>query len=215
MTFPPGRARLEMNPAAIGSPTAAITIGILPLAFRAASVASVPAVKMTCTFIRTRSAARIGSRSSCRKIKRNILAVRPPSFLKRCAERGDASLCLRVTLNVRQEHAYSPHLHALLPACSERPRGGSASKKCGEFPPFHGLSSCRGPRRVRGRISHFEIENCAVSHTWARNRLCLLWVKSRHRGISDQCPLYPQKRTSLSAVAMSAFCQKRTLAPNR
>ena len=24
---------------------------------------------------------------------------------------------------------------------------------------------------------------------------CPLWVKSRHRGTSDQCPLYPQKRT--------------------
>jgi len=23
-----------------------------------------------------------------------------------------------------------------------------------------------------------------------------LWVKSRHCGISNQCPLYPQKRTS-------------------
>jgi len=25
---------------------------------------------------------------------------------------------------------------------------------------------------------------------------CPLWVKSRHRGASNQCPLYPQKRTS-------------------
>ena len=24
---------------------------------------------------------------------------------------------------------------------------------------------------------------------------CPLWVKSRHRDISNQCPLYPQKRT--------------------
>jgi len=31
----------------------------------------------------------------------------------------------------------------------------------------------------------------------------------------EACLLYPQKRTSLSAVVMSAFCQKRTLAPNR
>src|SRR5215813_12095309 len=35
-------------------------------------------------------------------------------------------------------------------------------------------------------------------------------VKSRHRGTSKQCPLYPQKRTSLSAIAMSALCQKQT-----
>jgi hypothetical protein len=26
-----------------------------------------------------------------------------------------------------------------------------------------------------------------------------------------RCPLYPQKRTLLSAIAMSALCQKRTL----
>ena|SRR6516165_4486108 len=39
---------------------------------------------------------------------------------------------------------------------------------------------------------------------------CLLWVKSRHRGTSNQCPLYPQKRTSIEPVGMSALCQQRT-----
>ena len=39
---------------------------------------------------------------------------------------------------------------------------------------------------------------------------CPLWVKSRHRRTSNQCPLYPQKRTSMSTIAMSALCQKRT-----
>ena len=39
----------------------------------------------------------------------------------------------------------------------------------------------------------------------------LCWVKSRHSNQSAQCPLYPQKRTSLNAVLMSALCQKRTL----
>jgi hypothetical protein len=33
---------------------------------------------------------------------------------------------------------------------------------------------------------------------------CPLWVKSRHRIRSASCPLYPQKRTSLSAIGMSA-----------
>jgi len=37
-----------------------------------------------------------------------------------------------------------------------------------------------------------------------------LWVKSRHRGISNQCPLYPQKRTWELSRDMSALCQKRT-----
>src|SRR5215831_11241548 len=41
-------------------------------------------------------------------------------------------------------------------------------------------------------------------------RECPLWVKSRHRGTSDQCPLYPQKRTLIERVGMSALCQKRT-----
>jgi hypothetical protein len=27
------------------------------------------------------------------------------------------------------------------------------------------------------------------------DRQCPLWVKSRHRNSSNQCPLYPQKRT--------------------
>src|SRR5262245_37875637 len=41
---------------------------------------------------------------------------------------------------------------------------------------------------------------------------CPLWVRSGHCGVSGQFPLYSQKRTSLSAIAMSALCQKRTYA---
>jgi hypothetical protein len=41
-----------------------------------------------------------------------------------------------------------------------------------------------------------------------RNRIgrdeCLLWVKSRHRGISNRCPLYPHKRTLIERIWMSA-----------
>jgi len=37
-----------------------------------------------------------------------------------------------------------------------------------------------------------------------------LWVKSRHNNRSAQCPLYPQKRTLVERVGMSAKCQKRT-----
>jgi hypothetical protein len=40
---------------------------------------------------------------------------------------------------------------------------------------------------------------------------CPLWVKSRHSAVSEQCPLYPQKQTSIERVGMSALCQKRTL----
>ena len=43
------------------------------------------------------------------------------------------------------------------------------------------------------------------------SRSCPLWVKSRHRDISNQCPLYPQKQTFGDTIGMSALCQKRTL----
>src|SRR5215469_11974911 len=35
-------------------------------------------------------------------------------------------------------------------------------------------------------------------------------IKSGHRSTSDQCPLYPKKRTLVERVGMSALCQKRT-----
>ena len=39
---------------------------------------------------------------------------------------------------------------------------------------------------------------------------CPLWVKSGHSPRFVRCPLYPQKRTFASVIAMSALCQKRT-----
>src|SRR5215469_8526688 len=42
-------------------------------------------------------------------------------------------------------------------------------------------------------------------------RSCPLWVKSRHRKGSAGCPLYPQKRTLIERVRMSALCQEQTL----
>ena len=44
---------------------------------------------------------------------------------------------------------------------------------------------------------------------------CPLWVKSRHTGRSEQCPLYPQERTLVERIVMSALCQKRTHAPQQ
>jgi len=44
---------------------------------------------------------------------------------------------------------------------------------------------------------------------------CPLWVKSRHRRTSNQCPLYPQKRTLELSGVMSALCQKQTHAPQQ
>jgi hypothetical protein len=56
------------------------------------------------------------------KFKCNIPAVCPPSLPKRRLQRGDASLRLRVSLDVRQEYAYSPHPFGLLRTRSEGPR---------------------------------------------------------------------------------------------
>src|SRR5215469_5691071 len=39
---------------------------------------------------------------------------------------------------------------------------------------------------------------------------CPLWVKSRRQRVSDQCPLYPRKRTWFGVIVMSALCQKQT-----
>ena len=39
-----------------------------------------------------------------------------------------------------------------------------------------------------------------------------LWVNNGDDALKSQCPLYPQKRTLLSATGMSALCQKQTLA---
>src|SRR5215469_11431279 len=39
---------------------------------------------------------------------------------------------------------------------------------------------------------------------------CPLWVKSGRSLMIDACLLYPQKRTLLERVRMSALCQKRT-----
>src|SRR6516162_5387051 len=39
---------------------------------------------------------------------------------------------------------------------------------------------------------------------------CPLWVKSRHSDVSERCPLYPQYRTWIGTVVMSALCQKQT-----
>src|SRR5215469_14410262 len=41
------------------------------------------------------------------------------------------------------------------------------------------------------------------------SRSCPLWVKSRHRGISNQCPLYPQKRPKCASNRLCCLCGSR------
>jgi hypothetical protein len=62
------------------------------------------------------------------KFKCNIPAICPPSLLKRRLQRRDASMRLRVTLDVRQEYAYSPHPAGLLRSHRNRPRSRTAEK---------------------------------------------------------------------------------------
>ena len=50
----------------------------------------------------------------------------------------------------------------------------------------------------------------SVCTTAILGRSCPLWVKSRHCGTSNQCPLYPQKQTLELSGVMSALCQKQT-----
>src|SRR5262249_60551105 len=61
--FPRGWARLQHNPAAIGSFTCAITMGIVALAFFAALMAPAPSPTITSTLSRTSSAAKSGYRA--------------------------------------------------------------------------------------------------------------------------------------------------------
>jgi len=62
--FRPGRARLATRPWPTGSPTPVKTIGIVAVAFLAASDAGVPLVRIKLTRSPTSSAARSGNRSS-------------------------------------------------------------------------------------------------------------------------------------------------------
>src|SRR5215470_14511276 len=55
---------------------------------------------------------------------------------------------------------------------------------------------------ICGRQNGVQGSVCAAA---IQNRSCPLWVKSRHCGTSNQCPLYPQKRTLILSL-----CQKRT-----
>jgi hypothetical protein len=71
-----------------------------------------------------------------------------------------------------------------------------------------------GPRRLCGiRAGICNQRNRVQSTIRAakkQNGPCPLWVKSRHRKKFSQCPLYPQKRTSIHGIRKSALCQKRT-----
>lgn len=81
------------------------------------------------------------------KFKPSIPPIGPPAFLKRHPERGDASLRLRVTLDVWQEETYPPHTVGLLGTRGERSAGGHATEQGEESASFHD-----SPQKTRGSI---------------------------------------------------------------
>jgi hypothetical protein len=58
--------------------------------------------------------------------------------------------------------------------------------------------NCLGVERTAARPLSFDQADWPVQ--------CPLWVKSRHRIASASCPLFPSKRTFISAVCSSAKC---------
>ena len=77
--LPPGWARLVTKPAARGSPVGAITIGIVVVAFFAASTAGVRLATMTFTFILANSVAIWCARSTLPSALRHSMAMFLPS----------------------------------------------------------------------------------------------------------------------------------------
>ncbi len=75
VTFPWGRARLDTSPAPKGSITTDMMIGIVLVACWATWLARPPTATMTCTFRRTRSAARAGYRSYVPSAHRDSIAM--------------------------------------------------------------------------------------------------------------------------------------------
>src|SRR5262245_15677653 len=71
VTFPPGRARLATRPTRTGSSSAVMTIGIVVVAFLAASAAGLLPAKITSTFRRTNSDAKLGNRSTLPSAQRS------------------------------------------------------------------------------------------------------------------------------------------------
>src|SRR5258707_12973681 len=97
------------------------------------------------------------------KFKCNIPAGCPPSLLKRRLQRGDASLRLRVTLDVRQEYPYSPHPVEPLRPCRKRPRNNRSPKCRDEQAPLH-VSPPNVPRAIPQNYSSWIHTDMANGH---------------------------------------------------
>ena len=68
----------------------------------------------------------------------------------------------------------------------------------------HGTGPSSTSCRPRNGSTSYRFDRCD-EHCLER-----ISVPAHLASAASECPLYPQKRTSLSAIAMSALCQKRT-----
>src|SRR5262245_56440548 len=130
--FPPGRARLATRPTPTGSLLAPRTIGIVLVAFLAANPAGVPAVTITSTFWRTRSAARSPRRSgvSVRRpaLNDDVFPIHITEFRKLAHEGHGKG---RTEAGIEQ-----PNFGTLLCAACSRPGSYRAAEERDELAPF-------------------------------------------------------------------------------
>src|SRR5262244_3964274 len=142
VAFPPGRPRLSTKPAPTGSPTMAMTMGVVRVAFLTALVAGVPPVTITSTCDPTSSAARSSRFDpilSAFPLEGDGSSLDIPKVLQALHE------CLgpwrERCRRTRQKDANTRHLMGLLRARRERPRDSLAAEKRDELAPLHSFTS--------------------------------------------------------------------------
>src|SRR5215472_16678609 len=122
----------------------------------------------------------------------------------------------RIRVHACAQEPNGRQLARLLRVSRKRPGGCRAGNTLDEITPSHrrpqgsepvrtmlwndAITAGKSDRRNRVRLSF-----CAA--TILRTE-CPLWVKSRHRSISNQCLLYPQKRTLKSRALQWADQQR-------
>jgi len=87
--------------------------------------------------VRSKTGQSFGLALRVAKLKLNIPSIRPPSLMKRRPERGNASLRLRVTLDVRQEEAQPSPTIGLLRLDGARRGEEAAGHGTEERPTLH------------------------------------------------------------------------------
>jgi hypothetical protein len=126
VAFPPGRARLSTRPAATGSPTMAMTMGIVRVAFLSVLAGGVPAVTITSTCDLTSSEARSGSRSTRSCPHFHSMATVLPSRYPR-SRRPSTNAWVRAAKDVGVPNRRTPIRGTLWDCCARAPSGNAAA----------------------------------------------------------------------------------------